>query len=93
LSEKVAVAHGLFRHDKGGLSTGNRVNLLGIVSKTINAGPDFALDVTLPKTAMIVGAAGVGVIEPGHELVELMEQFPRIRTLSRCVRLLQSRNA
>jgi hypothetical protein len=58
------------------ISSGKRIKLLGIVSKTINAKPELALGMSLPDDAMVIGAAGVGVIEPAHELLELMAQLP-----------------
>ncbi|MGB8536241.1 MAG: trypsin-like peptidase domain-containing protein [Acidobacteriaceae bacterium] len=57
------------------ISSGKRIKLIGIVSKTINAKPELALGMSLPDEAMVIGAAGVGVIEPAHELLELMAQF------------------
>ena len=57
----------------GSISTGRKVKLLGLVSKTINAKPDAAFGVALPTDAMVIGAAGVGVIEPAKELISLMK--------------------
>ena len=62
------------------ISTGKPIKLLGLVSQTINAKPDVAFGVRLPENAMVMGAAGVGVIEPAQELLKLMvkaEQTPR----------------
>jgi hypothetical protein len=58
------------------LSTGRVIKLLGIVSKTINAKPELALGLHLPDAAMVIGAAGVGLIEPAQELVNLMAEVP-----------------
>jgi hypothetical protein len=60
----------------GGLASGKQIRLLGIVSQTINAKPELALGIHLPAEAMVVGAAGAGVIEPAHALIELMAQVP-----------------
>jgi len=58
----------------GGFSTGREAKLLGLVSQTINAKPDAAFGVLLPKEALVIGAAGVGVIEPAKELINLMKR-------------------
>ena len=58
------------------ISTGKQIKLLGLVSKTINAKPELALGMHLPEDAAVIGAAGVGVIEPAHELLDLMAQIP-----------------
>jgi V8-like Glu-specific endopeptidase len=59
-----------------GWETGKAIKLLGIVSQTINAKQELALGHALPKEAMVMGAAGVGVIEPAHALIALMAQVP-----------------
>jgi V8-like Glu-specific endopeptidase len=59
-----------------GLRTGKPIKLLGIVSQTINAQPELVLGMRLPNEAMVVGAAGVGVIEPAQALIDLMAQVP-----------------
>jgi hypothetical protein len=59
-----------------GLTAGKPTKLLGIVSQTINAKPELAFGIRLPKEAMVIGAAGVGVIEPAHALIDLMAQVP-----------------
>ena len=69
-----ASAAGITRN--ASISAGIPTKLLGIVSQTINASPDIAFGVKLPKNAMILGAAGVGIIEPAIHLTELMAQFP-----------------
>lgn len=58
------------------VASGKVIKLLGIVSKTVNAKPELALGVHLPDEAMVIGAAGVGVIEPAQELIALMVQVP-----------------
>jgi hypothetical protein len=61
---------------RGALQAGKQIKLLGLVSQTINARPEVALGMQLPKEGVIIGAAGVGVIEPAYELVDLMAQVP-----------------
>jgi hypothetical protein len=56
------------------ISTGKPIRLVGLVSQTINAKPDVAFGVRLPDNAMVIGAAGVGVIEPAQELLKLMKE-------------------
>jgi len=64
--------------DDKGCWFGDRQNdqTLRNCSKTINAKPELALGITLPKESMVIGAAGVGVIEPAHALIALMSQVP-----------------
>jgi hypothetical protein len=59
-----------------GWETGKAIKFLGIVSQTINAKSELALGHTLPKEAMVIGAAGVGIIEPAHALIGLMARVP-----------------
>jgi Trypsin-like peptidase domain len=59
-----------------GVATGRPIKLLGLVSQTINAKPELVFGVHLPDEAMVIGAAGVGVIEPAHELLDLMALVP-----------------
>jgi hypothetical protein len=56
------------------VSSGRTIKLLGLVSQTINAKPELAFGARLPEDAMVIGAAGVGVIEPAQELLKLMAQ-------------------
>ena len=63
-----------------GISTSKPVKLLGLVSQTINAKPDVAFGVNLPDKAMVIGAAGVGVIEPSQELLRLMAKAEQTGT-------------
>jgi hypothetical protein len=58
----------------GSISTGRQFKLLGLVSKTINATPDASFGVSLPSDAMVIGAAGVGIIEPAKELATLIKR-------------------
>jgi hypothetical protein len=58
------------------ISSSKPIKLLGIVSLTINARPEVAFGLRLPEDATVIGAAGVGVIEPAHELLKLMAQVP-----------------
>lgn len=58
------------------ISSAKPIKLLGIVSKTINAKPELALGTSLPNDPMVIGAAGVGIIEPAHELINMMAQVP-----------------
>jgi hypothetical protein len=58
------------------VSSGRIIKLLGLVSKTINAKPELAFGARLPEDAMVIGAAGVGVIEPAQELLKLMAEVP-----------------
>jgi Trypsin-like peptidase domain len=60
----------------GTFTTGNTIKLLGIVSLTINAKPELALGMELPDNAKVIGAAGVGVVEPAQELLNLMAKMP-----------------
>jgi V8-like Glu-specific endopeptidase len=59
-----------------GIVTGKPIKLLGIVSQTINAKPELALGIHLPKDAMVLGAAGVGIIEPAEGITELLAEVP-----------------
>jgi hypothetical protein len=56
------------------ISTGRVVKLLGLVSKTVNAKPDVAFGIRLPENGLVIGAAGVGIIEPAQELIKLMDK-------------------
>lgn len=58
------------------IESSRAIKLLGIVSQTINAKPEIAFGLHLPAEAMVIGAAGVGVIEPAQELIALMSQIP-----------------
>jgi hypothetical protein len=59
-----------------GISTGSQIKLLGIVSQTINAKPELALGIHIPKDALVIGAAGVGIIEPAKGITELLATVP-----------------
>jgi hypothetical protein len=59
-----------------GIVAGKSIKLLGIVSQTINAKPELALGIPLPKDGLVVGAAGVGIIEPAAGIAELLAQVP-----------------
>ena len=60
---------------EGNVAYGRNFKLLGIVGQTINAKPDLVLGVHLPNNAMLIGAAGVGIISPAHELLDMMAKF------------------
>ena len=70
----LSTAAGINRN--GTISTGKPIKLLGIVSQTINAKPELAIGMELPDDAKVVGAAGVGLIAPAQELLNLMAQVP-----------------
>jgi V8-like Glu-specific endopeptidase len=61
------------------ISTGRAVKLLGLVSQTINAKPDAAFGIPLPKDGLVLGAAGIGIIEPAEELIKLMNESQGIK--------------
>ena len=71
---RVGFAAGITRD--ASITAGKPTKLLGLVSKTVNAKPELALGMHLPDNALVIGAASVGIIEPAHELLELMAQAP-----------------
>lgn len=58
------------------ISSSKPIKLLGLVSQTINAKPELAFGVRVPEDAIVIGNAGVGIIEPAAELLKLMRKFP-----------------
>jgi hypothetical protein len=68
-----ASAAGITR--SAGIESGRATKLLGIVSQPANTQPELALGAHGPRDVVPPTAAGVGIIEPAHALIELMAQI------------------